>query len=124
MVMAESAPNEALINDKARLFIAALVIALSVVGFYYFAESSLLFRVLGIVVALIVAAGIFFTTGVGRETGGFLKAARVELNKVVWPTRKETTQMTLVIFVVVMLVALFLWAVDMLLSWFMRIVIY
>lgn len=125
--MAKGAPttdNTALISDAVRHVFGLTLILASVVVFYMFDDSSLLFRVLGIVAAVIVASGVFFTTEIGRETGGFLKTARIELGKVVWPTRKETTQTTLVVFVLVLIVALLLWAIDLGLAAFMRAVIY
>lgn len=122
--MAQETHNEALINDAVRHVFALAVVASSVIAFYLFADGSLLFRVLGIVAAVAVAAGVFFTTEAGRETGDFLKSSRTELNKVVWPTRNETLQTTLVIFVLVLIVALLLWAIDLGLAAFMRTVIY
>ena len=124
MIRAEQTHNESLSNDGVRHVLALLLVASSVAAFYIFEDGSLLFRVLGIFIAVVMAGGLFFTTAAGRETGDFLKSARIELGKVVWPTRKETTQTTLVIFVLVIIVALLLWAIDLMLAAFMRVVIY
>ena len=112
------------ISDAVKHVAALLIVAASVVAFYVFSDSSLLFRVLGIVIAVVIAGGLFFLTEVGRESGAFLKSARIELSKMIWPSRKETTQTTLVIFVLVFIVGVLLWAIDLMLAAFMRNVIY
>ena len=69
------------------------------------------------------AGAIAFTTDKGRAAWEFMRDSRTELRKVVWPTRKETTQTTLVVIGVVTLVAIFLWMVDGVLSWIVRLVL-
>ena len=107
-------------NDKAKVAAAGVVLVVSFFLFYYFSDESLFYRVLGIVSGFLIAAGIFFTTAQGRATSSFLGTARTELRKMVWPTRTETLQTTLIVFIVVMIVAVFLWALDRMLSWFMQ----
>ena len=107
-------------GDKAKLAAAGTVLAASFVLFYYFSEESFFYRVLAIVGGFAIAAGIFFTTAQGRATSSFLTTSRTELRKMVWPTRTETLQTTLIVFVVVFIVAAFLWVLDRLLSWFMQ----
>ncbi len=107
-------------NDKVKLTAAGLVLVVSFMLFYYFAEQSFLYRVLGLIGGFLIAAGIFFTTAQGRGTSSFLATARTELRKMVWPTKAETLQTTLIVFVMVLIVAVFLWALDRLLSWFMQ----
>ena len=65
-----------------------------------------------ITVAVIIAA----TSGPGKTAWEFAKGSRVELRKVVWPSNKETVQVTLSVFVIVTLIALFLWGVDWILA--------
>lgn len=122
--MAEETRAQDSFGDRGKLTAAALLLAAAVVLFYYFAEESLLFRVLGLLAATAISIAIFFTTAIGRETGAFLKASRVELQKVIWPTKNETLQTTLVILLAVLLVALFLWAIDLLLAQVMSWLIY
>ena len=109
--------------DKFKNLLSSGLIALSIGLFYYFSDESLLFRVLGIAVAVIVAASVFLTTDKGRDVASFLQAARLELRKMIWPTKTETSQTTLIVIVAVIIVALFLWLVDLLLRMFMRMVI-
>lgn len=109
--------------DVFKLAIAAAIVLLGLVGFYVYADQPLLYRVLGIVAAVVVAAVIAFTTERGRNLASFMQDARTEVRKMVWPTRAETLQTTLVVFVVVILLALFLWVIDRILTWLIQYVI-
>ena len=103
--------------DKIKLIFAVLVIVAAMVGFYYFEQESFLFRVLGLLGAFIVAAVIALTTEAGRNVRSYIRGSTIEVRKVVWPSRKETVQTTLIVFVMVLLVGIFLWLVDMFLMW-------
>jgi preprotein translocase subunit SecE len=105
--------------DKLKLIIALLVVVAALFGFYYFEGESFFYRVLGLVAAFIVAAGIVLMTETGRNVRGYIRGATIEVRKVVWPTRKETTQTTLIVFVMVVLVGIFLWLIDMFATWAM-----
>ena len=88
-----------------------------VVGNWYFAEASLLVRVIALLAAAVVAAVIAVQTERGRSIWSLIKEARTEVRRVVWPTNQETTQTTLVVLVIVLVFALILWGLDSLLSW-------
>ena len=109
--------------DTLKLAVSGTILAASVLAFYVFADLALLYRVLTIVAAVIVAAGISLTTERGRSFAGFMQDARTEVRKMVWPTRIETLQTTLVVLVVVIILALFLWLVDRGLSSLIQLVI-
>jgi preprotein translocase subunit SecE len=109
--------------DTFKLVLAAMLLAFGVVAFYYYSEESQLYRVLGLLVITAVAVGVGLTTEKGRTLWGFLQASRTEVRKMVWPSRADTVQTTLVVFIVVIVVGIFLWLMDMLLSWFIRFVI-
>jgi len=109
--------------DVFKLVIAGAIVLAGLVGFYVYADQPLLYRVLGIVAAVVVAAVIAFTTERGRNLASFMQDARTEVRKMVWPTRAETLQTTLVVFVVVILLALFLWLIDRVLTWLIQYVI-
>ena len=94
----------------------AIVIA-AVYGNSYFGGESLLYRVLGLLAASVVAALIAFQTVQGKAFWLLLKGARTEIRKVVWPNRQETVQTTLIVVAVVLVMALLLWGLDSLLSW-------
>ncbi|NNE63228.1 MAG: preprotein translocase subunit SecE [Gammaproteobacteria bacterium] len=99
--------------DTIKLILALAVLIAGVVGFYYFEEESQLLRVIGMLAIAAVAFFIVSITDVGRRSLGFVKDARVEVRKVVWPTRQETLQTTLAVLVIVVLVAIMLWLIDL-----------
>lgn len=121
--MTTKAAVESTAVDKVKLTLAALLLGLGVVGFYLYSESSQLYRVLGLLAVAGVAAAIAATTLQGKALLSFMSAARTEVRKVVWPTRAETVQTTLIVFVMVILIGIFLWLLDMLLGWLIRFVI-
>ena len=84
---------------------------------YHYGEVMFAFRLLAWLVLLTVVSVILLQTGKGKQFWGFLREARVELYKVIWPSRQETLQTTLVVMVIVVITALFLWGVDSVLLW-------
>jgi preprotein translocase subunit SecE len=96
--------------------VAALVAAV-VVGNSYFGEHPVLYRAAGALVLLALAAWLALSTGKGRQFNAFRKEAMVELRKVVWPTRPETRQTTLVVFAMVVVTSIFFWGLDLFLGW-------
>jgi preprotein translocase subunit SecE len=106
--------------DTLKLIVALIVLIGAVAGYYYFEGESQLFRVLGLLVVIGIAFFLVSITGIGRKALGFFKDARVEVRKVVWPTRQETIQTTLMVMIMVFIVALMLWAVDSVLGWGVR----
>jgi preprotein translocase subunit SecE len=103
--------------DTAKLALAIVVVLFGLVGYYYFADSSALLRALAVVVALGVGTAVAFTSLQGRWLWKFIQGSRVELNKVVWPTREETLQTTLVVLVVALFGGVFFWLLDLFLLW-------
>ncbi len=102
--------------DSFKLLLAIAVLIMGIVGFYYFEAESQLYRVLGVVFASGVAIAISTTTTLGQNLISFGREARMEVRKVVWPTRQETVQTTFMVIVAVILIGIFLWLVDMLLA--------
>jgi preprotein translocase subunit SecE len=109
--------------DQLKWLMAAVLVAGAVGGFYYFGDHSLLYRVIGIIVVTSVAVAIAFQTEKGRQAWALMQDARTELRKVVWPTRNETLQTTLIIIGVVTVTAIMLWMLDGLLAWLIRILL-
>jgi len=103
--------------DTAKLALAILVIVAGLGGFYIYAEQSLLVRVVGLLVALSVALGLVYSTNIGRSFVLFAQGSKIELKKIVWPTKKETMQTTMIVGVVVLFVGILLWMFDSLLMW-------
>ena len=104
-------------NDKLKLAGAAVLLLAGVILFYVFSEQSLLYRVLGLLVLAAAAVFVVYQTAKGKQAALFFRDARTEVRKVVWPTRAETTQTTLIVMVIVVLMGIFLWLLDWVLAW-------
>ena len=103
--------------DKAKLAAAVLLLVGAVVTFYLLGKQDLWLRVIALLVLLAAAVAVFFTAEPGKALVAFGRDSVRELKKVVWPTRKEATQMTGYVFAFVFVMALFLWATDKTLEW-------
>ena len=103
--------------DTFKLGLALLIIVAGLVCFYLFNDYSLLFRVIGLLVSVGISVAIALQTAKGKEIWGYFRDAQIEVRKVVWPTRQETIQTTLIVIVMVILVAIILWLLDMFLGW-------
>jgi len=121
-MIAKAEGKKSSIDTLKWLAVLALV-ALGVVGNQYFAAESILYRVIGLLALAAVALLVALQTVKGRQFFELLKAARGEIRKVVWPTRQETTQTTLIVVAVVLVVALLLWGLDSLLGWLISFVV-
>jgi preprotein translocase subunit SecE len=106
--------------DKIKLLVAVLLVIAGVAGFYYFADAPTVVRVLSVIAGLVLAGAVAGMSGPGRQFFSFAVDARDEAKKVVWPTRKETIQMTGVVMLFVIVMGLFLWAVDSILTWLVK----
>ncbi len=102
--------------DTVKLSVALALLVGSIVGYYYFEQESLLYRVLGMLAVIGVGIWVALTTAKGKSLLSFMTGARSEVRKMVWPTRVETMQTTLMVFIIVVLLSIFLWIVDMLLG--------
>lgn len=120
-VQAKEAANAPL--NIALWAVAVVIVVAAVYGNSYFGGESLLYRVLGLLAASVVAALIAFQTVQGKAFWLLLKGARTEIRKVVWPTRQETVQTTLIVALVVIVAGLLLWGLDTLLGWLVSLVI-
>lgn len=104
--------------DTAKLVLAILVLIGGIAGFYYFSEKTgLLYRVLGMLATVGASLALILATDIGRSFLTFLKDARVEVRKIVWPSRQETMQSTMVVVALVFIMGLLLWTLDAGLFW-------
>ncbi len=103
--------------DRAKVVLAVAAVLAGVAGFYALAQQPMIARVGAVLGGLLVGAGIAWTSGPGQRFFAFAKDAWNEARRVVWPTRKETTQVTLIVFAFVVAMAIFLWLVDKSLEW-------
>ena len=103
--------------DKAKLAAAAVLLVAGIAAFYLLAQQDLWGRVLALLVVLAAAVATFFPSESGRQLIAFGRDSVRETKKVVWPTRKEATQMTGYVFAFVVVMALFLFLTDKTLEW-------
>jgi preprotein translocase subunit SecE len=99
--------------DKVKLLLAIAALISGIVAFYYYPEMSVLIRAGGVLASVVIAIVIVMQTAMGRDMWQFIQTSRVELNKVVWPNRQDTTQTTLAVIVFVIILGLFFWGLDM-----------
>lgn len=109
--------------DTVKLAIALLMVIGGIVAFYLYPEVSTLLRTLGLLALIGAAVAVAYQTDKGRQLWVFFQDAQIEVRKVVWPTRQETVQTTLLVLVMVILVAIFMWLLDMFLGWAIRLLI-
>jgi len=106
--------------DKIKIWLAFACVALGVWGYYYFAEMAQVLRVLMVLGGLLAAAGVAWLSAPGKEFFAFAQEAWAEAGRVSWPSRKETIQTTGIVFAFVVVMALFLFAVDTTLAWIIK----
>ena len=104
--------------DVVKWLLAVAFISAAVAGNVVYANDiPLLYRVIAVVALMAVGLGIVATSSQGKSFLQLLKEANIERRKVVWPTRQETTQTTMIVVAVVFLMALVLWGLDSLFGW-------
>jgi preprotein translocase subunit SecE len=118
--MNASAEAKAASLDIAKLAGAGLLLIVGIFAFYFFADYSALLRVVLLLIVSGGAAAIALQTDPGRQLWQFVSDARMEVRKVVWPTRQETVQTTLVVMGMVVVVGLVLWLFDLILMGILR----
>ena len=118
--MATRAETASGLPDVLKWTAAIVLLGAGITGFYLYPEESQLLRVVLLLAVVALSVAIGYQTEKGRLAWSFLRDARTEVRKVVWPTRRETGQTTLIVIVVVALVAVILWAFDAFLAWAMR----
>lgn len=109
--------------DLIKWLLSAALVVVGVVGNQYFSVEPILYRVLVLLVIAVVAGLVALQTTRGQAFFVLAKEARVEIRKVVWPTRQETTQTTLIVVAVVLVMALLLWGLDSLLGWLVSLIV-
>ncbi len=104
------------------MYLSILIVIASLVVFYLdpLGLITTLYKVLVLLAGLVVAGLVFFKTPQGNRLAIFAKETKIELRKVVWPTRNETVKTTGMIMVAVIIVAIFLWIVDAFFSWIVQ----
>jgi len=103
--------------DALKWFVVIAFIIIGVVSNIYYGQVSGAIRAAVGIVAFIFLLWLFFTTTAGAKALGFIKGAQSEMRKVVWPTRPEAVQMTIIVLIILVVTSLVLWAVDSLFLW-------
>lgn len=103
--------------DTAKVATAALLAVGGFVAYFLLSAQGAAAQWGGLIGCMVLGAVVFFTAHTGRVFIGFLRDAKREMSKVVWPARRESVQMTLYVFGFVFVMALFLWLTDKTLEW-------
>lgn len=98
--------------DKIKLLVAFLLVLAGIAGFYYLHESAAVLQLSVLLLGILLAVGVVWTSVPGKQFFAFGQDSVAEAKRVVWPTRKETLQTTGVVILFAITMALFLWAVD------------
>jgi len=102
--------------DAAKLAAGVAIVAAGVAGFYLLAAQPIWLRWIIVLAALVVGTLVGLQSFQGKTFWAFVQSSRVELRKVVWPNRQEVWQVTIVVFVMVIVLSLFFWGLDSLLG--------
>ena len=120
MATATQEEGQSGVLDIIKLLAAAFALVGGLYGYYYLIEWSLPLRVLLVLAGLIAGVAIAMTSSQGLRLWAFVQGSRVEIRKVVWPTKQETTQTAIAVFVFTLIMALFFWGLDSFLLWLTR----
>ena len=107
-------------KDTALMSVSVLALLGGIWAFYWYDDQPLTLRVAMVVIGVLAGLGLAWLSWYGREFWLFAQAARIELRKVVWPEREETIKTTYVVFVFAILMGVFFWALDWLLTYLTR----
>jgi preprotein translocase subunit SecE len=113
-------PEGASAKDTALMALSVLALLAGIVAFYWYDEEPLPLRLAMVVAGVAAAAGLVWFTWYGREFRQFAQASRTELRKVVWPAREDTFRTTLVVFLFAVVMGVFFWVLDFILTWLIR----
>ena len=104
-------------SNKSYLMLSIGVLITGMILFYYYSDVRLFYRVVGMISVVIFSAFIAYQSDFGKLVYSYVTDSKVELKKVTWPTKQETTQTTLGVIFIVIIVGILLWLFDMLLGW-------
>ena len=103
--------------DWLKWLVVGALVAGAIYGNRYYSAESVLYRVIALIVVALVAGFVAAQTSKGAAIVELAIGARTEWRKVVWPTKQERNQTTMIVVVVILLMAIALWGIDSLLSW-------
>ena len=103
--------------DRVKLGAAVIAVIAGIAGYYVLGTDANWQRWIAVVAGLVIGALLLAFSHYGSEFREFMASARVELRKIVWPTRQDTLQTTVIVFVFVAIAGFFFWGLDLLLAW-------
>lgn len=106
--------------EKVKLGGAILLVCAGIAGYYLLGESATIIRVAVVLAGVVLGALVALTSAPGKQFYAFAQDSTVETRKVVWPSRKESFQTTGIVFLFVIIMAVFLWVVDAGLLWVVK----
>lgn len=118
--MTEQVQEGATALDTAKLAAGVAISAAGIAGFYLLADLPIWLRWIVVLAAMVAGALVALQSQQGKAFAAFVQSSRIELRKVVWPSRQETMQVTIVVFVMIVALGLFFWGLDSLLGFLTR----
>ena len=118
--MTEQVQESATAVDVAKLAAGVAILAGGIAAFYLLGDLPIWLRWIIVLAALVAGAFVALQSQQGKTFSAFVQSSRIELRKVVWPNRQETMQVTIVVFVMIIVLGLFFWGVDSLLGFVTR----
>ena len=114
--MTDQVQENATAFDALKLAAGVVILAAGITGFYLLGDLPIWLRWIIVLAALVAGALVSLQSYQGKTFWQFVQSSRIELRKVVWPNRQETMQVTVVVFVMIVVLGLFFWGVDTLLA--------
>jgi len=120
-MIAQTEKSESGVLDIIKLLVSAAALIGGLYAYYYYEpQIAQALRVLMVLAGTAAGIGIAMTSTQGQRLWHFIQGSRVEIRKVVWPTKQETTQTAIAVFVFTLVMSLFFWALDSGLLWLTR----
>jgi preprotein translocase subunit SecE len=118
--MTEQVQQSVTVLDTAKLVAGAAILGAGIAVFYLLPDLPIWLRWIIVLAALVLGTLVGLQSAPGKTFWGFVQSSRTELRKVVWPTAQETRQVTLVVFVMIVILSAFFWGLDSLLGFITR----
>jgi preprotein translocase subunit SecE len=113
--------QDASVADKAKITVTILLVIGGIAAYYVLSAQAAWMRWFAVLGGIVLGIAVFASSKPGRDFWQFMLDSRIELRKIVWPSRQETGMTTLVVFGFVIVAGLFFWVLDLVLAWATRI---
>jgi preprotein translocase subunit SecE len=113
--------QDASVADKAKITVTILLVIGGIAAYYVLSAQAAWIRWVAVLGGIVLGIAVFASSKPGRDFWQFMLDSRIELRKIVWPSRQETGMTTLVVFGFVIVAGLFFWVLDLVLAWATRI---